>query len=1144
MAVRIYTMAVRIYTMAVRIYTMAVHIYLMTVHICYGTRIAKYNSISILRNCIRAPLRITLQELIMKFLSLINKNLISVNLSGTTGQSAIKEMIGCITQFYQLKSNDKIIAQLNKRESESSTAIGNGVAIPHTRMDGIDQVYFFAGVSKEGIEFNAPDGKPVHLFFLFITPLSETATHLKIISRISLIASNAQLVQRLIHANTRDEFYEIVLTQRSEKELYLSLPVPQVVLELNTSLQGLSEEDARKRLIEHGKNVLKSKKTTSLTVKFIQYFTNTLALLMWAGGILAFLIHMYSIGWAIIAVIIINALFSFWQEFKAEKAIEALKNLIPYYTRVIRNSKEMEIPSDEVVPGDLILLDEGDNVPADARLIETHELRIDNSVFSGESRPGYKTTELPSNTAEYIWTEIPNLAFAGTSVVSGNGKAIIIATGISTEIGKIAALTQSVKEEPSTIQKEISKLTKLIAAGAIILGGLFLFLGVTIAELSFTGSMLFAIGIILGNVPEGLLPTITLSLAVAVQRMSKRNVLIKKLSSVETLGSTDVICTDKTGTLTTNQISVKELLINDQTISVSGSDYNPIGTFTTQNGVEIRQQSLGNNDFALFAQISILCSTANLYKKPVDNNKWTTSGDPTEAALLVMAKKAGYDIDDIRNNFPLVKRFPFESIRKRMSSVNAAPDGSIRAFVKGAPKEILHLSSSILIDQTEVTLTEKKRLQLLKVNDDFASEGLRILALAFKNIPDKFSDKCNNVSYVESDLTFVGLAAMYDPPRPEVPRAISECIDAGIRVIMITGDYELTAQTIAKQVGIVKSDKCLVINGSTLDTMTDESLRSTLQDEVIFARVNPEHKYRIVTTLKDTGKIVAVTGDGVNDAPALKKADIGIAMGIRGTDVAKEAADMILTDDNFASIVAGIEEGRAVFSNIRKFITYIFAHLVPEFIPFAIFAIFRTPLPITPLQILAIDLGTETLPALALGTEPPEKGLMKQPPRTIRSSIVDMKVILHGYLYLGLFNTVFVLFIYFYVLLEGGWRPGVQLGSSELDFSHPLHLKAMTAVFAGIVILQIANAFTLRSNHSTVFQIGFFSNKLLLWGIAFEIVFAFVIIYIPFFNRIFQTTPLDLKYILLLFLFTIILFFVEEFRKMRLQKKMNRKTVG
>ncbi|MBI4777331.1 cation-transporting P-type ATPase [Candidatus Desantisbacteria bacterium] len=949
----------------------------------------------------------------------------------------------------------------------------------------------------------------------------------------------------MILAQSDEELLRVLKIQQTEqkgREEFLSLSREEIYQELDTGDNGLSCDIAKQRLEYYGPNELSKKKGTPLILKFLYNFTNLLALLMWAGSVLAFLIGMKEVGWTIIVVIVLNALFSFWQEFKASKAIEALTVLMPRQTRVLRDGKEQIIPSCNIVPGDIVLFEEGDSIPADARLIESYELRVDNSIFSGESRPGYKMSEGVDQYEEFIWTEIPNLVFAGTSVISGTGKAVVIAIGMATELGKIADLTQSVKEEPSPLQKEIDRLTKIIAVIAVSLGLIFFVIGTFVAKLSLAAAALFAIGIILGNVPEGLMPTVTLSLAVAVQRMSKRNVLVKKLISVETLGATDVICTDKTGTLTTSQVCVNKLWLNRKIIEVSGSGYEPLGRFFLNSKDTVSPDEFDADNLRLFSTIGVLCSTAGLIAPGTKETKekcWNVLGDPTEGALLSLAVKTGLDIDKTREMFPLIKRFPFESVRKRMSSLHRITPEKVRAFVKGSPKEVLNLSTTIAHGDKTVPLSADDRDQIMTSLDTFAGNGLRVLALAYRDYVN-IEATCETAQQVECNLTFVGLAAMHDPPRPEVEGAIARCKKAGIRIVMITGDYEITALAIARQVGIVESSDVRVVSGTTITSMSDKDLQELLNHEVVFARVNPEHKFRIVNAFKEIGHIVAVTGDGVNDAPALKRADIGVAMGVRGTDVARDAADMILTDDNFASIVAGIEEGRAVFNNIRKFMIYIFAHLVPEVIPFCLYAIFKIPFPITALQILAIDLGTETLPAIALGTEKAEEGLMDMPPRPKNKGLIDFSVLFRGYLFLGILSSMAVLAAYFWVLFKGGWSPGMQLEANDTTFTNPLHLHAMTMVFAGIVVMQIANVFACRGELKSVFTKGLFSNKLIIWGIAFELVFTAALIYIPFFQKIFNTAPLTCADWGILFVFMIGIFFIEEGRK----RIMARKVVG
>lgn len=1075
----------------------------------------------------------------MNISSLINKNLLSVNLKSRTKNDVLPEIVEQICKYRKVsKYKGEFLKLLFEREEKGTTGMGNGIAIPHARSENINEIFFFVGVSKEGINFDAVDDQPVHLIFLFITPFSESGTNLKILSKIASLAKNTAFVKKLVSAQTSDNLYHILMLEEVEKEGFLTLTKEEIYQELDTGDTGLADTEVSRRLEEYGPNKLKKLAKKSLLKRFLYNFTNLLAVLMWIGSGLAFLVEMKEVGWAIIAVIIINAIFSFWQEFKAEKAIEALKNLIPSYTRVMRNGEEKQVLSESIVPGDIIIIEEGDHISADGRLIDSQELRVDNSVFSGETKPTYKMAEPVEAEKNFLWTEIPNLIFAGTNVASGSGKAVIIATGMHTEIGKIAYLTQTVKEELSPLQKEINRLTKMITLIAIAMGFIFFFIGKLFTSMSLAGVAIFAIGMILANVPEGLLPTVTLSLAMAVQRMSKRNVLVKKLSSVETLGSTNVICTDKTGTITTNQMCVKKIWINGKVIEISGSGYEPKGNFYFQ-GKETPIEDFKNDNINLLMESSILCNTAKLLSPSESQNYWRILGDPTEGALLVMAKKAGYDIEKEREQLPYIKRFPFESVRKRMSSINKTCDTCLCAHIKGAPKEVLDISTKIILGSGIVDLTGEIRTKIIKQIDAFAKEGLRVLGIAYRNIAKPESEIATAQS-VEKNLIFVGITAMYDPPRPEVKDALTTCKKAGIRVVMVTGDYQVTALSIATQVGIAASENAKVITGPELTDISDEQLREEIKSkDVVFARVNPEHKLRIVNAFKDLGNIVAVTGDGVNDAPALKRADIGVAMGMRGTDVAKEAAEMILTDDNFASIVAAIEEGRAVFENIKKFITYIFAHLVPEAVPFIFYVLFRVPAPITAMQILAIDLGTETLPALALGVERPEPGIMDVPPRSKKKGIIDKMVLFRGYIYLGLLNSIGVLAAYFYTLFKGGWNFGMQLEPNETTFTNPLHLKATTMVFVGIVVFQIANVFACRSEKYSIFKLGFLQNKLILWGIIFEMIFTAALIYTPFFQEMFNTTSLGIIDWGILFAFMIAIFFLEEIRKVIFHPKEN-----
>ncbi len=1008
--------------------------------------------------------------------------------------------------------------------------MGDDIAIPHARIAELKDGLLFVGISKRGIDFSSPDKKPVHLVILFLTPLVESEMHLKILSKLAVLLDNKVFIRQVLNCLTSEQLYRALKYGGVEKEGFIALNKEEIYLELRSADDGISEESAKKRLEAYGANRLRAVRKTPLIIRFSLHLSNLLAVMMWVCSALCFWAQMPEAGWACIVVVFINAIFSFWQEFKAEKAIEALSKLIPSNARLIREGKEKLVPTNEIVPGDIIMLEEGDNVPADARLIEADELRLNNSAFSGESKLSYKFSGEFHDGKDFLWLEMPNLVFAGTSVASGMGKAVVIATGMGTEIGKIAYLTQTVKEDLSPLQKEVNRIGKLISFISVAIGFIFFFAGLFFTKLTVFASGMFAIGIITANVPQGLMPTLTLALAMAVQRMAKRKALIKKLSSVETLGCTNVICTDKTGTLTTNQMSVRKIWIDDKVIEVSGSGYEPLGEFVFK-GNTILKNELRTVAFEQLMHIGALCNTAKLSPPTETIKYWSIIGDPTEAALLTLMSKAGYDADQERRKYPVLKRFPFESIRKRMSSVHALSDGDTYVFVKGSPKEILELSAKVISGDETIDLTGEKRSEISARIDGFAEDGLRVLGFAFCKInPQDISEA--TAQSLEKDLVFVGATGMYDPPRPEVEDAVAVCKKAGIRVVMITGDYQVTALSIAKQVGIISSQNYEVITGTDLANLTDKQLKvKLLAKEIIFARANPEHKLRVVNTFKEMGNIVAVTGDGVNDAPALKRSDIGVAMGLRGTDVAKESAEMVLLDDNFASIVSAIEEGRAVFDNIKKFITYIFAHLVPEGIPFIFYVLFKIPVPITVLQILAIDLGTEIFPALALGAEKPEPAIMNLPPRPKKKGVIDKIVLFRGYIILGLLSTAATLGSYYLVLFQGGWKPGMQLEPNDTTFTNPLHLKAMTILFVGIIVMQIANVFNCRSEKYSTFRIGFFSNMRIFWSIAISLTFTCMLIYLPFFQKIFSTTGLGLGDWGILFLFMLSIFVIEELRK-------------
>ena len=757
------------------------------------------------------------------------------------------------------------------------------------------------------------------------------------------------------------------------------LPTHRVYETSKTRPEGLTGAEASERLGRFGRNVIREIRGKSLLLRFLANFTHLMAILLWAGGGIGFLAGMSQLGVAIWMVNLINGAFSFWQEYKAEKATEVLRRLLPTYARVLREGAEGRIPAEELVPGDVLLLSEGDRISADARLVKEAELRVDQSTLTGESHPARKTCDAAGK-EDLARAEISNLVFAGTSVVAGNGVAVVFATGMQTEFGKIARITQGIAEEQSPLQKEMVRMTRVVTFLATGTGFLFFGLAIALAGMTLADSFLFAMGMIVAFVPEGLLPTVSLSLAMGVQRMARRNALVKRLSAVETLGCTTVICTDKTGTLTQNEMTVRELRIAGRRLSVTGVGYAPEGEILAD-GRPVPDSDAVTADLRLLLLAAGLCNNARLLPPDRSIPRWSVLGDPTEAALRVAALKGGMDLAAEAASAPRLRELPFDSRRKRMATIHAHRGVRI-AYVKGAPKEVLGLCSRLRVKGKEQPLTDGERARIAAENDDLARGGLRVLAVARRLLPDSLEG--TEADTIERDLTFLGLMAMMDPPRHEVAEAVAKCYRAGIRIIMITGDYGLTAESVARRIGILRTPHPRLLNGSELDTMSDEDLKDALREEILLARVTPEHKLRVVSALREMGEVGAGTGGGVNAAPALKQADIGVAMGLSGTDVAKEAADMVLADDNFASIVNAVEEGRAVFANIKKFITYIFTSNTPEAVPFICFVLSggRIPLALNVMQVLSIDLGTDIMPALALGAEPPEPGLMDRPPPT------------------------------------------------------------------------------------------------------------------------------------------------------------------
>lgn len=916
-----------------------------------------------------------------------------------------------------------------------------------------------------------------------------------------------------------------------------TLTTEDVYQTLSTSAQGLSEDEAAFRLKQYGYNELPEPTRRSLLLRFIDQLTHFMALLLWVAGILAFISNTPELGWAIWAVIWINAAFSFWQEYQAEQALAALKRVLPVQVKVYREGILQTILARELVPGDVIQLEEGDRISADARLVASQSFYVDVSVLTGESLPVSRQAE-PILTEPIPPAEVANLIFAGSTVAAGRGTAVVHATGAQTEFGQVAHLTASVKREASTLEVQITKIVQLITVLAVGMGVTVFLLSYLLIGMDVKESFIFGIGIIVANVPEGLLPTVSLALAIAVQRMAQRNALVRRLSAVETLSATTVICTDKTGTLTKNEMTVCALWIpTASVIEVTGVGYAPQGELRIPDSVAAWKVEL------LLAGAA-LCSNAKLIH-PAGSSQWQEIGDPTEAALLVAALKAGLDLEALQQRSPRLREIPFDSRRRMMTVVLDWQDSNLWAkdapyvsFTKGAPVEVVQRCRYVLQDRHSHKMSTADRDQVVAMNDQLASQGYRVLGVAVRQGGTELLEQ--DIYTLEGELTFIGLLAMIDPPRPEVIEAIALCHRAGIAVTMVTGDYGLTAEAIARRIGLV-NHKAKVVTGEQMGHLSDAQLRQVLHHHpngLIFARVAPEQKLRLVQAYKALGHVVAVTGDGVNDAPALRAANIGIAMGISGTDVAREAADIVLIDDNFATIVSAIEQGRAVYQNIRKFMTYILSSNIPEIVPFLAMVVFKIPPALTILQILAIDLGTDMVPALALGAELPETGVMEQPPRPTKKPLLDLWLLVRAYAFLGVIEAIAGMAGFFLVWWSHGYAMADIQQVTPAILSHTadptvttIYRQATTMTLAAIVACQVGNIFACRSDRASICKIGWFSNQLIWVGIAVELVLLVAIIHVVPISRIFATIPLAPWQWLVLLVCPLVVLGAEEVRK-------------
>lgn len=850
---------------------------------------------------------------------------------------------------------------------------------------------------------------------------------------------------------------------------------------LNTDVsQGLKTQEVELRLAKYGTNQLKEKKGISPLSLFLAQFKDFIVWVLMGAAFVSGFLQEWVDALAIVGIVIVNAVLGFIQEYRAEKSLAALKKLSSPNAKVIRDGQHQVVGAGALVPGDVIELEAGDNIPADSRLIyvspnfSTHEASL-----TGESTPVVKTT-LALEEKEVPLADRGNIVYMGTSVSQGKAKAIVIGTGMNTELGKIADLIQEIEQEATPLQKKLEQFGKWIVYLCFVLVGL-VFLLEWLRGGKIIDVFLTAVSLAVAAIPEGLPAVVTIALALGVHRMVKRHALIRKLPSVETLGSATVICSDKTGTLTKNEMTVQAVFANDTLFRVSGVGYEPKGDFLVDDKI-VNPQGLAELQKAL--QISILCNGAQLAK---NDHAYKIFGDPTEGALLTVAAKAGLWKEENELRYPFIEEIPFDSERKVMTIVRRSAN-TATAFVKGAPDVLLSACNFLERDGQVRPLTDNDRKHILQVNEKLADKAMRVLAVAYRNLdglPEKYEAKT-----IERELTFVGLLAMIDPPREEVKRAMADCKTAGIKTIMITGDHKNTAVAIARQLGFFQEDS-LALTGEELENLSEEEFAQKVEKIVVYARVSPEHKLRIVRAWRARGEIVAMTGDGVNDAPAVKEADIGVAMGITGTDVTKEVSDMVVTDDNFASIVAAVEEGRGIFDNVRKFIHYLLSCNAGEILVMFTASLIGWPVPLLPIQILWVNLVTDGLPALALGVDPIDPNIMKRQPNDPHEAVVTKQraVLMLGQ---GAFIAVCSLGAFAYMLFV-----------MKESVNH-----ARTAAFVVLACAQLFHSFNCRNVKESLFKIGLFTNKKLLYATGFSFLLQMSVVYVPFLQKIFKTEPL------------------------------------
>ncbi|MBN2014372.1 MAG: calcium-translocating P-type ATPase, SERCA-type [Candidatus Altiarchaeota archaeon] len=866
-------------------------------------------------------------------------------------------------------------------------------------------------------------------------------------------------------------------------EVWHSMEIEDLLQEMGSSLSGLSEDEVGRKLSGFGPNEIRGQARITPLQILLEQFKNFLVIILIAAAIASLGIGVFHgseedilEATAIIFVVIFIAVTGFIQEYRAEKELEALKSMVSPTALVIRNGKKEEIPARDIVPGDIILVEAGDKIPADSRLLDAINLSMDEASLTGESLPVEKEVSVLKE--ETALGDRRNMVFMGTNATYGKGTAIVVETGMKTQLGKIAEKIQTMEAEKTPLQVRLDLVGRQIGWIVIILCSIIFIAGMLKGEEP-VFMFLVAVALAVAAVPEGLPAVVTVTLARGMRLMVKKNAIVRKLTAVETLGSTDIICSDKTGTLTRNEMTIRRIYVNNRTIEVTGEGYKPSGEFLIDNEV-IDPTS---EDLQLILRIGTLCNNSSL-EKTADG--WRITGDPTEASLVVAASKARIKQSRINEDYPRIAELPFDSNRKRMTTIHKTPEGEKFAYVKGAPDVILNLCKYIYQDGGEVILTDEDRERILSMNDLFAGDALRILGAAYRRL-DHVGDLTGDL---ERDLVFVGLLGMIDPPREDAKKAVRICKKAGIKPIMITGDYKLTAIAVAKELEMfIEGDT--VLTGVELDRISDNELEGVVDKVTIYARVSPEHKLKIVKALKNRGHIVAMTGDGVNDAPALKKADIGVAMGITGTDVTKEASDMVLTDDNFASIVSAVAEGRGIYDNIKLFIKYLLSCNIGEVMTIFIGMMALGRLPLLPLQILWMNLLTDAAPALALGWNPPDPDIMNRKPRNPKEQIITKKTITR-FVGIGVLMGAGTLFAFNYM------NPSIN------------ETQAQTMAFTTLVLFQMFYVLSCRSEKFPFFRVGALSNGYLIMAVIFSVLMQIAVVGLPLFQTFFGTTTLSI----------------------------------